>query len=99
MEGGHYERFYFENSLNNLGIIGQARRLWLRVFSKDPRRATDGILAKTIDILGKEKLCQRPISEVIVEEELVDENSWEYIYKINNYRWGDAMYDWDLIHK
>jgi len=92
-----YKQREFENSLNNLGIIGQARRIWLSVFRKDPRRATQGIFNKIVDIVGVPE--PRPISEVIVEEEeLVDKNSWEYIYKINGYRWGDAMYDWELVN-
>ena len=94
------ERQHFVNSLNNLGIYGNGRKLWLRIFNKDPTRAIRGIVSKIVVI--------RPISEVTLdaeEEKLIDiagrgldPTSWEYILQKNNYKWGDAIYDFELIH-
>jgi hypothetical protein len=86
---GLYKRNEFENSLNNLGIIGHAKRLWLNIFRKDPERATKGIFNKIV----------YELKDIIIDEEEEDETSWDYIYKKNNYLWGDSQFDWDLIQK
>ena len=81
-------------------MVGTQRRLWLKLYNRSPSNTTVSFFNKLENQYRGKKFWEtakallvknRP--EIIPEPEPV--RDWEYFYKLNNYKWGDTMYDWD----
>tara|TARA_R110002020_G_scaffold115244_2_gene265007 strand:+ start:37 stop:366 length:330 start_codon:yes stop_codon:yes gene_type:complete len=95
----------FVNSLNQMGFRGIQKRLWIKQFHRDPKKACQSYFTKLDNmysgqhfwevakqvIISSRKIDQEIIEEI--EEEVIKD--WDYFYRINNYSWGDTMYDWE----
>ena len=89
----------FERSLDQGGISGTAKRLWLKLFKRNPTKAAKDYFKK-IDReysgLGvwetAKKLLLEKRADIFAEPVIYN---WDYCVKINNGRWGDCCYDWN----
>ena len=100
---------YFNHTLEQMEIKGTHKKIWLKQFKKDPKKATQqfyeklermyngwGVweFAKKLLIqhhphLGHEVPPQKPRHD--------GKKTWEEIYEENHFKWGDAMYDYELL--
>jgi hypothetical protein len=94
----------FVNSLNQMRITGTPKRLWIKQFRRDPKKACQSYFTK-LDNMYSGKHFWEVAKQVIIssrktEPEIIEEiepiiKDWDYFYRINNYSWGDTMYDWE----
>ena len=92
----------FLNVLNNCAMIGTQRRLWLKLYNRSPTNTTVSFFnklenqysGKTFWETAKALLIQKRPELISVEPEPIKD--WDYFYKLNNYKWGDTCYDYDL---
>ena len=105
-----YCKVEFERSLDQVGIVGTAKRMWLKLFNRDPQKTAQSYFNKLERDYGgegfwefaKKKLLQKK-PEIFKKESKAEPEpepepivyDWDYFYKLNNYKWGDAHYDWD----
>ena len=90
----------FVRALDQGGVVGAAKRLWLSMFKKDPANAAKQYFLKLDrDFQGEDEweiakqllIQHRP--EVTPTIPVV--YNWDYCVKINKGRWGDCCYDWE----
>ena len=107
----------FVNSLNQMGFRGIQKRLWIKQFHRDPKKACQSYFTKLDNMysgkyfweVAKQVIISSRKTEPEIIEEIVEEEikahepcvraavikDWEYFYRINNYRWGCSMYDFE----
>jgi hypothetical protein len=92
----------FARSLDSMGFSGTQKRLWIKQFRKNQKKTCERYFLKLDNMLHGENFWEAAKKTIEVSRKLEPEEEpvpiikdWEYFYRINNYSWGDAMYDWE----
>tara|TARA_R100000781_G_scaffold111608_1_gene78193 strand:+ start:182 stop:529 length:348 start_codon:yes stop_codon:yes gene_type:complete len=101
----------FVNSLNEMGFRGMQKRLWIKQFRRDPKKACQSYFTKLDNMYSGQHFWEVAKQVIISSRKLEEDNvpdswedieeiepiikDWDYFYRINNYSWGDTMYDWE----
>jgi len=99
---------YFNHTLDEMKIQGTHKRIWLKQFKRDPAKTTQQFYNKLDRLYSGWRgweIAKKLLIEAhpnLKEEEQVETPpepqrilTWDEIYKLNNYRWGDSMWDWE----